>query len=184
VKALRKEADERLLVEAAQADPARFVELYEGNFDRVYAFIVTRVRSRQDAEDLTSEVFRSALEKLPKFEWRGVPLAAWLLRIAANAIADRWKRVAREGGNLAREPPDAEIAAQIERRTMLLQLVDKLPPDQRRVIVARFIEQKSIREIATEFDRTDGAIKHLQLRALKNLRLRIHAKSAERRVHA
>ena len=58
---------ERLLIEAAQRDPRRFAELYEQNFDRVYAFIARRVRNREEAEDLTSEVFHQALANLPRF---------------------------------------------------------------------------------------------------------------------
>src|SRR2546425_1536456 len=91
-----KEEAERLLVEAAQRAPSRFGELYEDNFERVYAFIARRVPDRDAAEDLTADVFHQALKNLPRFEWRGVPFAAWLFRIAANAIADRFKRAAKE----------------------------------------------------------------------------------------
>src|SRR5499427_7741596 len=84
---------ERLLIEAAQKDPTRFAELYETNFERVYAFIVRRVGDRHEAEDLTAEVFHHALENIARFEWRGVPFAVWLYRIAANAIADRGRKM-------------------------------------------------------------------------------------------
>ena len=87
--------DERLLIEAAQHDPSRFAELYENNFARVYAFVARRVQNREEAEDVTAEVFHQALAKLGHFEWRGIPFVAWLLRIAANALADRWQRAAR-----------------------------------------------------------------------------------------
>ena len=96
MKALRKEADERLLIEEAQKDPARFAELYENNFERVYAYVVRRVGDRAETEDLTSEVFHHALANLHRFEWRGIPFAAWLFRIAANLIADRWQHSNRE----------------------------------------------------------------------------------------
>jgi RNA polymerase sigma-70 factor (ECF subfamily) len=89
------ESDERLLIEAAQRDPRRFAELYEDNFDRVYAFIARRVRNREEAEDLTSEVFHQALANIGGFEWRGIPFIAWLLRMAANAIVDRWHSVSK-----------------------------------------------------------------------------------------
>ena len=92
----RDESEERLLVEAAQKDPARFVDLYEVHFERVYAFIARRVRDRGTAEDLTSEVFHHALANLSKFEWRGVPFAVWLYRIAANSVTDRWRRLAKQ----------------------------------------------------------------------------------------
>ncbi|HZR55423.1 MAG TPA: sigma-70 family RNA polymerase sigma factor [Terriglobales bacterium] len=175
MKALKQEADEQLLVEAAQRDPRRFAELYELNFHRVYAYIARRVQSREEAEDLTSEVFHQALAKLKQFEWRGVPFAAWLFRIAANAIADRWKRVGRESGDPV--PDDLEENAttgthseDVEQCAVLSQLVESLPADQRRVIIMRFIEQKSIREIAQEIRKTEGAVKQLQFRALGKLR--------------
>ena len=99
MKALKKEADERLLIEAAQQDPARFGDLYEIHFERVYAYIVKRVQDRPEAEDLTSEVFHQALANLKRFEWRGIPFSAWLFRIAANLISDRWQRSGRETQN-------------------------------------------------------------------------------------
>src|SRR6266481_4336979 len=103
----QEEANERLLVLAAQNDPTRFAELYENNFERVYAFIARRVRHRDEAEDLTAEVFHKALANLPRFKWRGVPFAAWLFRIAANMIADRSKRTAKERDiSEADEPTD------------------------------------------------------------------------------
>jgi RNA polymerase sigma-70 factor (ECF subfamily) len=166
---------ERLLIEAAQRDPRRFGELYERNFERVYAFIVRRVRDRHEAEDVTAEVFQHALANLSKFEWRGVPFAVWLFRIAANAMADRWKKLSRESTDPASRDLDQSSWPDIERRTILFQLVDDLPSDQRSVIIKRFVEEKSIREIAGEFGRSEGAIKQLQFRALENLRARAGA---------
>jgi RNA polymerase sigma-70 factor (ECF subfamily) len=164
--------EERLLIEAAQKDPRRYGELYEQNFERVYAFIVRRVRNRHEAEDVTAEVFQHALANLSKFEWRGVPFAVWLFRIAANAIADRWKKLSREPMDSAADDLDQSHWPDIERRVSLFKLVNELPVDQRSVILKRFIEDKSIREIAQELQRSEGAIKQLQFRALENLRAR------------
>ena len=170
MKALNQTADERLLIEAAKHDPARFADLYSRNFHVVYAYAARRVASREEAEDITSEVFHQALANLRRFEWRGAPFAAWLIKIASNAIADRWKLQSRE----AADPPVEELSdpsmEDVERQAALFQLVDRLPQDQRRVIVMRFAEQKSIREIAQEMKRTEGAIKQLQFRALEKLR--------------
>jgi RNA polymerase sigma-70 factor, ECF subfamily len=165
--------DERTLVEAAQRDPGRFADLYEGNFERVYAFVLHRVRDREEAEDLTAEVFHRALANLRRFEWRGVPFAAWLLRIAANAIADRSLRAARERDVPELDPREEPSPEEIEHRSLLFRLVDRLPVDQRRVILMRFAEQKTIREIAQELARSEGAVKQLQLRGLQNLRARL-----------
>ena len=108
----RQEARERFLLEAAQKDPSRFAELYENNFERVYAFVARRVRERQVAEDLTGEVFHKALTKLSGFDWRGIRFAAWLLRIAANVVNDHWKRSARE--ELVEDPPEASHQVTLE----------------------------------------------------------------------
>src|SRR5258708_31140596 len=98
-KVIREDAGERLLVEAAQKDPAKFGALYDIHFERIYAFVARRVRDRDKAEDLTSEVFHKALANLKRYEWRGAPFAAWLYQIAANAIFDYFKRAAPEPGH-------------------------------------------------------------------------------------
>src|SRR2546427_10434545 len=121
---------ERLLMEAAQKDPSRFADLYESNFERVYAFIVRRVRDRHEAEDLTAEVFQHALANLSRFEWRGVPFAVWLFRIAANAMTDRWKQLSRESPNPVSDDPDQAARPHIQRPAPLFQLVDRLPVHQ------------------------------------------------------
>lgn len=170
-------ADERLLVQAAQSDPAKFEALYELHFERVYYFLARRVQDRATAEDLTSEVFHKALANLSNYEWRGAPFSAWLFRIAANALADQYKRASREqlSSDNAQHPdehpdlssPDLEV---VEYHACLFRLVDHLPAVQRQVIRERFVEQRSIREIADRLKKTEGAIKQLQFRALQTLR--------------
>jgi RNA polymerase sigma-70 factor (ECF subfamily) len=171
--------EERLLIEAAQQDPSRFAELYELHFERVYAYIGRRVRERSAAEELTSHVFQQALANLGKFKWRGAPFAAWLFRIAANSIADRAQRLLRES---VREPalqaaalvagPEPNLE-QMETLARVYKLVNELPWDQRHVIRLRFAEERSIRDIAQQLSRSEGAIKQLQFRALQNLRARM-----------
>jgi len=173
LKAAEAETDERLLIEAAKRNPLRFSELYEANFDRVYAFVVSRVFDRTEAEDLTAEVFHHALAHLEQFEWRGTPFVAWLLRIAANAIADRWQSRSRRREVSDEELSEAGSEDDTERRAILSQLLEDLPPDQKLVVVRRFLEQQSIRDIARELGRSEGAIKQLQFRALQSLRNRM-----------
>lgn len=180
-----QDAGERLLVEAAQADPSKFDSLYERHFERVYFFVVSRVRDRATAEDVTSEVFHKALANLSSYEWRGTPFAAWLFRIAANAITDQFKRSNRE------QQPDEEMPEPaathdfsskelefVERRAFFFRLVEKLPEIQRRVVRERFIEERSIKEIAKRLSKTEGAIKQLQFRALQTLREKAGARHA------
>lgn len=173
------ESDERLLVEAAQNDPSRFAELYEQNFHRVYAYVARRVRDRAEIQDLTAHVFHQALANLGKFKWKGSPFSAWLYRIAANAIADQAKRKMREANDQANPSAESSTAVDledVERRARLFRAVEKLPDDQRRVIVMRFADEKSVREIATELGRSEGAVKQLQFRGLETLRNRLNEK--------
>jgi RNA polymerase sigma-70 factor (ECF subfamily) len=162
--------DDRLLVEAAQADPARFLELYDRYVDRIFAFVSRRAGNRAVAEDITSQVFEQALRTIGQFRWRGVPLSAWLFRIASNALTDHW----RERGRAADQPPpdlpDTGELDDLERRLALYRHVERLPPVQRDVIRLRFVEEKSVREAAAALGRSEGAIKQLQLRALERLR--------------
>lgn len=172
-KSLANPNDERLLVEAAREDPARFGELYENNFERVYAYLARRARDRDEAQDLTAEVFHQALAGLPRYEWRGLPFIGWLLGIAANVLADRWQRATRLQEVVTGELEQVGVEDDVERRAILYQIVDSLPADQRQVILWRFVGQKSLREMAAELGRSEGAVKQLQLRALQNLRERI-----------
>ena len=178
VKGLPEEVHDRLLVEAAQQDPKKFSTLYEQNFERVYAYVVRRVRHRDAAEDLTAEVFHKALANLPRFRWTGAPFAAWLFRIASNTIADRAKRAARESdiSELDSVGQTSQIdLEEVERSALLFRLVGDLPADQCRVIMMRFAEEKSIREIATAMERSEGAVKQLQFRGLESLRAQLGA---------
>ena len=176
----REDADERLLVEAAKKDPAKFGALYDLHFERVYAFIARRVRDRDRAEDLTSETFHKALAGLKSFEYRGAPFGAWLIRIAANVVFDYAKRTAREPNHLEDFPEPGSKAEQesIATSARLFRLVDALPAEQKSVVYGRFVEQKSIREIAQQLGKTEGAVKQLQFRALEKLRSKMEGPHA------
>jgi RNA polymerase sigma-70 factor (ECF subfamily) len=178
LKAQGKAADDRLLIEAARHDPRRFAELYEHNIDRVYAYVITRVRDRAEAEDVTAGVFHHALANLGKYEWRGLPFAAWLFRIAANLISDRRQHHTREQPannpeQLDSIPADSREFEEVEHRATLFRLVRTLPEEQRQVLLLRFVEQKSLKEVAREIGKTEGAVKQLQFRALTTLRARL-----------
>ena len=173
MKATEHDTAERRLVEAAQRDPSCFAELYEANFDRVYAFVARRVPSREEAEDVTAEVFHQALSGLAGFEWQGPPFIAWLLGIASNLLARHWKRAGNQLEVLIDDIELEAVAVDADRQTLFAQLLDQLPEDQRRVIERRFFAQRSIRDIARDMGRSEGAIKQLQFRALETLRAQV-----------
>ena len=182
------ETEQRRLIEAAQQDRAYFADVYERYFELVYAYVARRVRDRAATEDLTSEVFRKALANIDRFKWTGAPFGAWLLRIAANLIADRAKRETKDGvrvdestATLPRDGSNTPKSQQVqledaERRAWVIRMVDELPDDQRRVVRMRFAEEKSINEIASELGRSAGAIKQLQFRAFQTLRAKLEIK--------
>jgi RNA polymerase sigma-70 factor (ECF subfamily) len=167
VKTVERQGDNRLQIEAEQT--ICFAELYEQNFNRVYAFIARRVGSRDHAQDLTAEVFHRALASIGSFRWQESPFISWLYGIATNVLAAHWQKSGRNPAQLE-EDWDEGGSEEIERKAILAELVESLMPDQRMVIIRRFIEQRSIREVATELGRSEGAVKQLQLRALENLR--------------
>jgi RNA polymerase sigma-70 factor (ECF subfamily) len=181
--------DERLLIEAAQRDRARFADIYEEYFELVYAYVARRVHDRSAAEDLTSDVFHKALASLPKFKWTGAPFASWLFRIASNLIADRAKRRAKISATseeIELLPQDSRKNSQagleeVERQAQLFRLVEKLTEDQQRVVALRFAEERSIKQIAVELGRTEGAVKQLQFRALENLRKQLLPQRTQRK---
>jgi RNA polymerase sigma-70 factor, ECF subfamily len=168
--------DDQRLVAQAQRDPKAFGSLYDGYVDRVYRYCYRRTGSHYEAEELTAQTFRRALEALPKYEWRGTPFGAWLFRIAGNLIADRGKRreVPIDGKDFEQsdtEPIDGLLEA--EEVDELWQAVYGLPLYQQQVLVLRYAQGLSTREVARIVNRSETATKQLVYRSLKTLRERL-----------
>ena len=97
-------------------------------------------------------------------------MSVWLFRIASTALADHRRERSRNAEEPAPDVPDPREIEDIDRRIGLYQEVERLPDVQRQVILMRFVEEKSIREVAAALNRSEGAVKQLQLRALEKLR--------------
>jgi RNA polymerase sigma-70 factor, ECF subfamily len=171
--------DEPLLIEAAQRDPRRFAALFERHASRVYAFVARRVRERSEVEDITSEVFHQALRNLKQYEYRGAPFSAWLFKIAANTIAQHGRDKARAKEDPLDHAPEPATDEDAERRAVLFDLLKRLPEDQQRVVRLRYAEQKTMREIAGDMDRSEAAVKQLHYRALENLRQQMEGRHGQ-----
>ncbi|MFN2115730.1 MAG: RNA polymerase sigma factor [Anaerolineae bacterium] len=183
--------DEQRLVRLAQSgDSQAFGRLYQRYIDRVYSFVLFRVRDPQLAEDLTQEVFIQTLRGLESFDWRG-SMAPWILRIARNTVVDHWRRSARRAEQpwSAVEPGDTDdessriesVAEEMERSEMaraemaldrerVSLAAEQLTELQQQVLALRFAAGLSIRETAEVMSRSEGAIKNLQHHALRGLR--------------
>ena len=161
---------------AQQGEPEAFEQLYEAHFDKIYRYIMLRVRNREEAEDLTQQVFLKALESLGAYSWRGVPFSSWLFRIAHNQVVDYMRRGSKErlvpldeARTLSGENPVA-LAEQKLRSEQLAMACEQLSEGQREVISLRFAGGLSVAETAKAMDRSEGAVKVLQHEALVRLR--------------
>src|SRR5438445_8298832 len=176
----RKESERehvRGLVERAQAgDREALEELYLIHFDRIYSYLHVSVGNRPDAEDLTTQTFLRMLESIGKFRWQSAPFSPWLFRIAHNLAMDHFrarKRVQPEEEvpePIGSEEPSAELEAmQSLGRQSMLELIDKLSPEQQQVLTLKFVFNFANADVAKILDKTEGAIKSLQHRALASL---------------
>jgi RNA polymerase sigma-70 factor (ECF subfamily) len=180
-----QQARERRLVEAARANPVAFQELYERHVDAIYTYAIQRLRDSAAAEEIVAETFQRALENLDRYEWRGVPFAAWLYRIAGNAIAARYRREPTVPLDEAGDLPDDAVGPEqalldVERRRELLAAVALLSPEQQQAVILRYGHGLRNKEIAYIMGRSEGAIKQLLRRAVNNLQRRLAAPGAER----
>ena len=162
---------------AQQGDAEAFGLLYERYVDVVYRYVYVRVGSAHLAEDLTSETFLRALRRLDTFSWQGRDIAAWFITIARNLITDHAKsaRFRLEvttadmlDGDQQVDAPEEEVLQRL-RDTRLLEAVRGLKPEQAECVVLRFLQGLSLAETAKVLGKTEGAVKQLQLRAVRAL---------------
>ena len=161
---------------ARTGDRAAFAELYDTHCDAVYRYILYRVREPSDAEDLCSEVFTRAFANIHRYRWQGKSFLAWLYTIARNAVTDRRRRERPtvdldDAYGVAEEGPTAhDRAVRGEQVDALRGAVKHLTTEQQEVLVLRFIENMSSRQVAQVLGKNEGAIRALQFRALGRLR--------------
>jgi RNA polymerase sigma-70 factor, ECF subfamily len=165
-------------VSAARRDPAQFVELYERYFARVRGYARLRLGDDATCEDVTSQVFLTALAKLGSYRGDG-SFAAWLFRIAQNAVRDAHRRpqaeqLAPQSGHalVDGDPGPEESALASERRAELAGLLAELGPKQRQLIALRFGAGLDSNEIAQVLGKKPTAVRVGLHRALEELRRR------------
>jgi RNA polymerase sigma-70 factor (ECF subfamily) len=174
-------ADIRLLVDRAQqGDREALEELYLLHFDRIYSYLHMSVGNRHDAEDLTTQTFMKMLESIKRFRWRSAPFSAWLFRIAHNLAMDhfrasrRWQPEEEVPEAADDAEPSAEASAlQTIGRESMLELIEHLSQEQQQVLTLKFVFNLPNAEVATILDKSEGAIKSLQHRALVSLQKQI-----------
>lgn len=190
--------DDQAIIQRAQTNPQAFGELYDRYYPRIAAYILHRVGDVAVAQDLTSAVFFKAMAGLPRFEWRGLPFAAWLYRIAAHEIASYFRTAQRKPLSLDAlyeeyqfEPPaghDLErdlIARQDQAQQyrdfrLVRRLLQQLPLKYQEPLALRYFEKKSVQEVATITGKNLNTTKSHLARGLDRLRQAYLAESTER----
>lgn len=168
---------EDLVRRVRDRDPLAFQELYERYAPRVFGYLFQRLNGdAEEAEDLTADVFTRVYEKIDGFQPQGAPLSAWVFRIAHNRLIDSIRRRPRQIHVTLDEAPElaaGPVFGNVEQHVALEEIkagLIRLTPEQRQVIVLRFLEGKSLAETAAIVGRNEDAVKKLQARGLAALR--------------
>ncbi|MBE0411907.1 MAG: RNA polymerase sigma factor [Anaerolineales bacterium] len=167
-------ADAELVKRAQGGDAGAFGEIYERHARSVFRFFAARLNNPLDAEDLTEELFIRVWRSLPNYREKGVPFTAFLFRIANNALIDHYRKinspsseVSLEGEGLHDSNHNPEdLATKSLEQAALKKVLDELRDDYREVLILRFLSELSPDETAKAMDRSVGAVRILQHRAL------------------
>lgn len=168
--------DEQAEIGAAQKDPRKFHPLYERYYERILSFVYQRLESKEDAYDVTQQVFINALENLPKYRPQGLPFSAWLFRIAVNELNKLFRRnKVRQAVNIDDEHV-SEVLTEIgeentaEKDGRLMKAIQQLEPDEIAMVEMRFFEKRPFKEISEILDITETAAKARVYRILERLK--------------
>jgi RNA polymerase sigma-70 factor (ECF subfamily) len=171
-------SEDYLVQRAIKRDREAFTGLYESCVERVYRHVYYRVYNHVDAEDITQEAFVKAWKAIEKYKSTGVPFVAWIITIAANLVADHYRKKQKIVNleELFNENPDRQTLdpeKQVETsfgEAVIREAVLKLSGDKQKVILMHFIDGFSYEEIARALNKSEGAIRVIQYRALSDMR--------------
>jgi len=181
-------SEEKELVRRAQKAPDAFAELYDRYYPKIFGYILRRTANLETAQDLTSETFFKALNKLWQFRWRNISFSSWLYKIASNEINQHFRKIEhkkslsleelQEQGfePISRDDLESELIEaqeQLRQHREFRAVQDKivrLPARYQEVIALRFFEQKQIKEISEILGKKEGTVKSLLHRAVEKLR--------------
>lgn len=170
---------EKDLIERVKSSKEDFMEIYETHFQRIYNYAYYRTMDSNEAEEITSQTFLAALENIQSFEYRNIPVAVWLFKIASNALTDLYRKKGKTveltedyaSGDSSYEPEQVVMGR--SEKEQLVQHLNNLPSSQQQALVLRYIQDLSHKEIAQIMDKTEGAVKQLLHRGLTCLRERM-----------
>lgn len=163
---------------AAARDEAAWTELFETHYRDIYVFVRYRLRGAAEAEDIAAQVFEVAYSRSDSFDFRGVPIEAWLMGIARNLVRDHVKKLGRRGVAVELDEGLAmsgDEAGAVDFQRDLSSAMATLTEDQQTVLSLRFLLDRPVAETARLMSRSEDAVKNLQRRALASLRRALEA---------
>lgn len=171
------ESEAWLVEQATHRDKAAFTLLYDRYVEQIYHHVYYRLSNQADAEDVTEEVFLRAWKAIDRYQWTGAPFVAWLFSIARNLIVDHYranrKLVPLEDEEAPNDGVGADPVAVTEAifdRGYVREAIAKLKGDKRKVVLMRFVDGLSYETIAHALNKSEGAVRVIQYRALADLR--------------
>jgi RNA polymerase sigma-70 factor (ECF subfamily) len=171
------DGEENLIKRAIKGGASAFGSLYDYYQPKIYRFVLIKVGRREEAEDLTHQTFLNAWQNIGGYKHLGFPFSSWLYKIARNQIADFY-RSRKSETSLEKIDPEyfvapASIQSDIEKKLeaeRVVLAIRKLKPEYQDILVIRFVEDVPIKEAADILEKSEGAVKLLQHRAIKELK--------------
>lgn len=167
--------EEAAMIELAKSDIQHFEGLYNRYFEQIFRFIFRKTDDESAAGDLTQKVFMKAMDALPKYEFRNVPFAAWLYKIASNETNKYFRDTKKHFLSLENEKVNLvmhcdELDSDEDRLAVLRDLINELDDDEIQILELKYFENKNFTEIAFILDRSESAVKMRMYRSLNKLR--------------
>lgn len=163
----------RMVARAKAMDDDAWEYLLHSYYPRLQIYIRNRIGDHAAAEDLASQVFEEAVIRIKDYEWRGLPFGAWLFRIARNLSTDHLRKRHRRAGVFLQPPEQVPLGHALEQQLearQLQQAMQALTDDQRQVIALRFMSALSTEDTGIVLNKSTGAVKAIQHRALRTMR--------------
>ncbi len=167
---------EQLIIEAAQKNPEHFGPLYDKYYKQIFGYVYQRMDCKDTAFDLTSQVFLKALTNINRYQYKGVPFASWLFRIAHSEVMQLFRdqknkrAVNADVGDLKNIHEEVREPFFEEYIPALQQLIKQLPEEDLHLVELRFFEKRPFKEIAEILDITENNAKVKMYRILERLK--------------
>ncbi len=169
---------EQLARRAAARDPDAWAAIFDAHYRSVFAFVRSRLRGSDEAEDIAAQVFEVAYSRADHFDYRGIPIEGWLIGIARNLVRDHLRKIGKRGYEEelmdTTAPTMLDNAIGVDLREDLRLAMKNLTGDQQTVLSLRFLLDKSVADTARLMDRSEDAVKNLQRRALAAMQRGLH----------